>query len=505
MTRQGALLGGDLANFLDLQAISKRFGGVVALRNVDLSLPAGEVHCLVGENGSGKSTLIKIIAGVLRPEPEGRIVIEGRDYPHLNPVQSTHCGIQVIYQDLSLFPNLTVAENIAVGRHLGAPNLVNWRAVRSTAEAAMARIGADLDPNARVEDLSIASRQLVAISRAMAADARLVIMDEPTSSLTRHEVDALIRLVADLKKSGICIVFVSHRLDEVMEIAERVTVLRDGTKVGEFPAREMNDKKLATLMTGKAYAYETYASNFDASRTVLSVDRLTRLGQFEDVSLQIRAGEIVGLTGLLGSGRTEFALSLFGMNPPTSGEIRLDGRPLALKTNAQAIEEGIAYVSEDRLTLGLVLEQPISSNILVTVLDKLTNGLGLVPEAVRQRTAQSWIDDLAIKAPNAENAVKTLSGGNQQRVVLAKWMATQPKLLILDSPTVGVDIAAKDGIYEVVKSLAAKGVAILLISDEIPEVFYHSHRVLVMRRGKLVGECIPHESSEAELQAVVDA
>ena len=199
----------------------------------------------------------------------------------------------------------------------------------------------------------------------MAADARLVIMDEPTSSLTRHEVDALIRLVADLKKSGICIVFVSHRLDEVMEIAERVTVLRDGAKVGEFPAREMNDKKLATLMTGKAYAYETYASNFDASRTVLSVDRLTRLGQFEDVSLEIRAGEIVGLTGLLGSGRTEFALSLFGMNPPTSGEIRLDGKPLALKTNAQAIEEGIAYVSEDRLTLGLVLEQPISSNILV--------------------------------------------------------------------------------------------------------------------------------------------
>ena len=290
-----------------------------------------------------------------------------------------------------------------------------------------------------------------------------------------------------------------------MEIAERVTVLRDGTKVGEFPAREMNDKKLATLMTGKAYAYETYASNFDASRPVLTVDKLTRLGQFEDVSLEIRAGEIVGLTGLLGSGRTEFALSLFGMNPPTSGEIRLDGKPLALKTNAQAIEEGIAYVSEDRLTLGLVLEQPISSNILVTVLDKLSNGLGLVPEAVRQRTAQSWIDDLAIKAPNAENAVKTLSGGNQQRVVLAKWMATQPKLLILDSPTVGVDIAAKDGIYEVVKSLAAKGVAILLISDEIPEVFYHSHRVLVMRRGKLVGECIPHESSEAELQAVVDA
>ena len=494
-----------MPNFLDLQAISKRFGGVVALRNVALALPAGEVHCLVGENGSGKSTLIKIIAGVLRPEPEGRIVIEGREYPHLNPVQSTACGIQVIYQDLSLFPNLTVAENIAVGRHLGPPRLVNWRTIRATAEAAMARIGASLDPFARVEDLSIASRQLVAISRAMAADARLVIMDEPTSSLTRHEVDALVRLVADLKRSGICIVFVSHRLDEVMEIAERVTVLRDGAKVGEFPAQEMNDRKLATLMTGKAFAYETFAVDFVKSEIVLSVSRLTRVGHYEDVSLDIRAGEIVGLTGLLGSGRTEFALSLFGMNPPTSGEIRLNGKPLALKTNAQAIAEGIAYVSEDRLTLGLVLEQPIASNILITVLDKLVNGLGLVPEAERRRTAQKWIDDLAIKAPNPDNAVRTLSGGNQQRVVLAKWMATGPKLLILDSPTVGVDIAAKDGIYEVVKALAAKGVAILLISDEIPEVFYHAHRVIVMRRGRLAGERIPHASSEAELQALVDA
>lgn len=494
-----------MPNFLDLHAISKRFGGVVALRNVDLSLPAGEVHCLVGENGSGKSTLIKVIAGVLRPEPEGRVVIEGREYPHLNPVQSTACGIQVIYQDLSLFPNLTVAENIAVGRHLGPPRLVQWRTIRATAETAMARIGASLDPFARVEDLSIASRQLVAISRAMAADARLVIMDEPTSSLTRHEVDALIRLVADLKRSGICIVFVSHRLDEVMEIAERVTVLRDGAKVGDFPAQEMNDRKLATLMTGKAYAYETSALDSAKGETVLSVSGLTRTGQYEDVSLDIHAGEIVGLTGLLGSGRTEFALSLFGMNPPTSGEILLYGKPLALKTNAQAIDEGIAYVSEDRLTLGLVLEQPIASNILITVLDKLANRLGLVPEADRERTARTWIEDLAIKAPNPDNAAKTLSGGNQQRVVLAKWMATGPKLLILDSPTVGVDIAAKDGIYEVVKALAARGVAILLISDEIPEVYYHAHRVIVMRRGRLAGECIPHESLEADLQALVDA
>ena len=494
-----------MANFLELHRISKRFGGVVALRDVDLSLPAGEVHCLVGENGSGKSTLIKIIAGVLRPEPEGRIEIEGRLYPHLNPVQSTACGIQVIYQDLSLFPNLTVAENIAVKAHLGPPRLVNWQALRGIAEGAMARIGADLDPHARVEDLSIASRQLVAISRAMAADAKLVIMDEPTASLTRHEVDALIKLVAELKRSGVSTVFVSHRLDEVLEIAERVTVLRDGAKVGDFPAREMDNRKLATLMTGKAFAYETRTTNLTKAAVALSVKSLTNVGHYADVSFEIRAGEILGLTGLLGSGRTELALSLFGMNRPSSGEVRVYGRPVALASNAQAIAEGIAYVPEDRLTLGLVLEQPISSNILLTVLDKLTNAVGLVPDSTRQREARRWVQDLAIKTPNPENAVRTLSGGNQQRVVLAKWMATRPKVLILDSPTVGVDVAAKDGIYEIVRTLAAQGVAVLLISDEIPEVFYHADRVLVMRRGRIVSECEPAKSSEGELRTAVNA
>lgn len=494
-----------MAEFLDLHAISKRFGGVVALRNVDMSLEEGEVHCLVGENGSGKSTLIKIISGVLKPEQGGRIVIAGTEYRHLDPVQSTACGIQVIYQDLSLFSNLTVAENIAIGHHLGGLHLVDWRTIHATAEAAMARIGVSLDPHAKVEDLSIANRQLVGICRAMAADAKLVIMDEPTASLTRHEVDALMRLVADLKQKSICTVFVSHRLDEVMEVAERVTVLRDGAKVGDFAAKDIDDKKLALLMTGKAFAYETGEIDFSQSTTMLSVKRLTRTGHYDDISMDIRAGEIVGLTGLLGSGRTEFALSLFGMNPPTSGDILLGGKKLKLKTNRQAIDEGIAYVSEDRLTLGLVLEQPISSNILITVLDELANAFGLVEETARQSAARRWIDDLAIKAPEPERPVRTLSGGNQQRVALAKWMATKPKLLILDSPTVGVDIAAKDGIYDVVKALAARGVAVMLISDEIPEVFYHAHRVLIMRRGHLVGECFPHTSTELELRTAVNA
>jgi simple sugar transport system ATP-binding protein len=494
-----------VSRFLELSHISKRFGGVRALEDVDLTLDAGEVHCLVGENGSGKSTLIKIISGVQPPEPGGRIVIDGVEHPHLNPVESTRLGIQVIYQDLSLFPNLTVAENIAIGQHLGRVHPVDWGRIRATAFAAMERIGVALDPARPVAELSIADRQLVAICRAMAADARLVIMDEPTASLTRHEVDALLDLVRELKRRRICVVFVSHRLDEVMEVAERVTVLRDGRKVGTFEAAEMNDHRLALLMTGKEFRYDLKETDLSGREIVLAVEGLAREGEFRDVSFEVRAGEILGITGLLGSGRTELALSLFGMNPPDSGTIRLHGRPLALRSNREAIENGIAYVSEDRLTLGLVLEQPISSNMVVTILDKLAGPARLIEPGRRLGAVRRWIQDLGIKAPNPENPVKTLSGGNQQRVVLAKWMATRPKLLILDSPTVGVDISAKDGIYEVVKRLAAEGVAVILISDEIPEVLYHTHRVLIMRGGRLTGAFAPHRTSEAELKVAVNA
>lgn len=494
-----------MASFLELTNISKRFGGVQALADVSLTLEAGEVHCLVGENGSGKSTLIKIISGVQAPEPGGHIVIEGREYAHLTPAESTRCGIQVIYQDLSLFPNLTVAENIAVGQHLGGFHGVNWDRIRQVAQTAMERIDVSLDLDAKVSDLSIASRQLVAICRAMAADAKLVIMDEPTASLTRHEVDSLLALVRDLKRKNICIVFVSHRLDEVLEVAERVTVLRDGRKVGTFDASEMNNRKLGVLMTGKEFHYALSETDLSAQETVLSVRNLGRRGDYAGINLDVRSGEILGITGLLGSGRTELALSLFGMNPPETGEIRLRGKALALKSNREAIDHGIAYVSEDRLTLGLVLEQPISSNTIVTILERLARRFNLIPPDQRTETVDRWVRDLSIKVSNTENPVKTLSGGNQQRVVLAKWMATSPQLLILDSPTVGVDISAKDGIYEIVRGLAAKGVGVILISDEIPEVLYHSHRILIMRNGRITGEFDAHKSSEDELRVAVNA
>jgi simple sugar transport system ATP-binding protein len=494
-----------MAAFLELSHISKTFFGVQALRDVDFTLDEGEVHCLVGENGSGKSTLIKIISGVEVPDAGGTIAIAGQNFTHLTPHESTRLGIQVIYQDLSLFPNLTVAENIAVGNYAGGPRLVDWSKIDDIARRAMARIDVSLDLRAKVADLSIASRQLVAICRAMAHDARLVIMDEPTSSLTRHEVDALLALVRDLKAKGIATLFVSHRLNEVMEVAERVTVLRDGRKIGTFPAAEMNDKKLGHLMTGKEFSYELREIELRKLPVALSVRNLTREGEYEDISFDVHAGEILGITGLLGSGRTELALSLFGMTQPDSGTISLAGEEVRLATVRDAVDRGIAYVPEDRLKLGLVLEQSVAANIIVTVLDELAGRFNLISTAAKQRTVADWVRDLAIKVANPENPVKTLSGGNQQRVVVAKWMARKPRVLILDSPTVGVDISAKDGIYEIVKRLAGEGVAVIMISDEIPEVLYHSHRVLVMRRGRITGERIPFKSSEAELMAAVNA
>jgi simple sugar transport system ATP-binding protein len=487
-------------SLLELRDISKRFHGVQALSHVDFALQAGEVHCIVGENGSGKSTLIKIISGVYTPEPGGEIFIDGLLQPEMTPGRSTHLGIQVIYQDLSLFPNLTVAENIAIRHHLEPGRLLaNRKKIQETARYAMAKINVSLDPERRVEKLSVADRQLVAICRAIAAEARLVIMDEPTSSLTRQEVDALFAVVKDLLGKKITILFVSHRLNEVMEIAERVTVLRDGVKVGTYDAKAMDDRKLSYLMTGQEISYSSAKPEFNPDRIVLEVQGLSKKGNYRDISFRLRAGEILGVTGLLGSGRTELALSLFGMNPPESGLILVDGKGVTLTSNRQAIAEGIGYVSEDRLTLGLVMKQSVGNNIILTVLQRLLNRFSLIENQKRDVFIRERILDLHLKIGSPDIPVNTLSGGNQQRVVLAKWIATGPRVLILDAPTVGVDVAAKGGIYDIVKRLAAEGIGILLISDEVPEVLSNCHRILLMRKGRVVGEYMPAGISEEEL------
>jgi simple sugar transport system ATP-binding protein len=483
--------------FLALRGISKRFGGVQALNNVDLTIAEGEIHCLVGENGSGKSTLIKILAGVEAPDPDGEITGGGHSRAALTPGESHALGIQVIYQDLSLFPNLTVAENIAVSLHLGRPHRVRPARLREVASAAMRRLDVALDLESRVADLPISGCQLVAICRAIVADARLVIMDEPTASLTHHEVQALIRITLELKRSGVAVIFVSHRLEEVMEIADRVSVLRDGRLVGTFDAAEMTGNRLGFLMTGRAFEYQPVRPA-PPSETVLSVVGLTRAGEYRDVTFDIRAGEIVGLIGRLGAGRTELALSLFGITRPDAGEIRLHGERLRLSSNRDAITHGMVYVPEDRLGYGLVLDQPIAKNIILTVLRRLAR-FGLIPPAARRGVVEEWIRSLTIRAGHPEDAVRTLSGGNQQRVVLAKWLARNPAVLILDSPTVGVDIKAKDSIYDIVTGLAARGKAVLMISDEVAEVYYHTNRVLLMQDGCIINEFVPGQTSERRI------
>jgi simple sugar transport system ATP-binding protein len=488
------------AQFLALTGIGKRFGGTKALDAIDWSVESGEVHCLVGENGSGKSTLIKILAGVHAPDAGGIITIDGVTYDRLTPHQAKTLGIQVIFQDLSLFPNLTVLENIAIDLELGAPLKPPPRAaMREVALAALARLDAHLPLDARVGDLPVAQRQIVAICRGLATNARLLFMDEPTASLTRHEVDLLLESVRRLKEQGVAIVFVSHRLEEVVEIAERVTVLRDGRLVGTYPAAEIDDHRLAELMTGSRIEHKVQARRHDATQPTLEVRHAGRSGEFSDVSLALHPGEILGLIGLLGAGRTELALALFGMTPLESGEIRINGAPLKLRTNQDAVQAGIAYVSEDRLSLGLNLRQSIADNVSVTVLDDLTGRFGLISPGDRSRMAVGWVERLGIRISHVDAPVHTLSGGNQQRVVLAKWLATDPKVLILDSPTVGVDIRNKQGIYDMVRELAARGVAILLISDEVPEVYFNADRILHMRDGRIAESFVPGETSEQAL------
>ena len=490
---------------VDLRQISRRFGGVRALSEVNFEVLAGEVHCLAGENGCGKSTLIKILSGVLSPD-SGRITLAGKSHTNLSPVVSQAAGVQIIYQDLSLFPNLTVAENIAFHRYPHAIfRPVNHAAMHREARAAMARLNIQLPLDQIVEELPIASRQLVAICRTLATDARLIVMDEPTASLTHQESDALLAVIRMLKSEGIATVLVSHRLDDMMRIGDRVTVLRDGCNIGTYAMRELRRARLGELISGQQHVASLKPALTNDAAPVLEVRGLTRRGHYTDINLTVRPGEILGITGRLGSGRTELALTLFGMNPADSGEILIDGEPVTVASNRAAINKGIGYVSEDRLSLGLVMPQSIAENSIVTVLDRLRGSSGLIDARKREDEISHWIGALKIKTNTGERPVRELSGGNQQRVVLAKWLATKPRVLILDSPTVGVDVGAKAGLFRIIDELAARGLAIILISDEAEEVLQQSHRVLVMLGGRITSRHAPAEISEDQLREAINA
>jgi simple sugar transport system ATP-binding protein len=477
-------------HFLEARNVSKAYAGVQALDDVTLHIGRGAVHCLVGENGSGKSTLIKVIGGVVTPDT-GELVYDGTAYSHVRAIDAIREGVQIIYQDLSLFPNLSVAENISLNQMVEQRKTVLSRSeMREVAAEALDEIDEKIDLDAVVGDLSMAKKQVVAITRALTQDARLIIMDEPTSAITREEVEHLFSVIHKLKDKGIATLFVSHKLNEVFEIAETVTVLRDGRKVGDFEAAELDNDRLTYLMTGQQVESEHYV--YDAQETdtppVLEVRNLTRTGEFEDISFKLESGEILGITGLIGSGRTEVALSVFGLTHPESGEILIDGEPRKIRSPRAATKYGISYLPEDRLTQGIFQHQSIGNNIVITVLKRFLGALGLIQAERKAESERSWIERLSIKTPTKDAPASSLSGGNQQRVVIAKWLATDPKVFILDGPTIGIDIASKGAIHQTIRDLARNGMAIIMISDEIDEVLKNCNRVLIMKKGRIASE-----------------
>ncbi len=486
---------------LKVQNISKSYVGVQALDNVSMSINKGEIQSLVGENGSGKSTLIKIIAGVVKPD-EGEIIINGKRFQNLYAIDSISEGIQVIYQDLSLFPNLSVAENISLNQMIERKKrFINWKEIKSIATEELSNIKKELDLNERVENISIANKQLVAICRALTQDAKLIIMDEPTTAITKGEIDRLFSVILALKKKGISTLFVSHKLGEVLQISEKVTVLRDGKKVGEYNTDELDNDTLSFYMSGKKIVSSAfdYKEKEHRQETLLEVRNLSKIGNFMDINFKLQPGEIIGITGILGSGRTELALSLFGLNKPDSGEIYINGKLVKINSPQNAIDLGLGYLPEDRLNQGLFVKQSIQDNAIVTILKRLLNKFRLLSDSKKYKSAKEWVEELNVITPSLEAAAQALSGGNQQRLVIAKWLATNPKIFILDSPTVGIDIASKSNIHNIIKGLANKGMGVIIISDEIPEIIHNCNRVVVMKEGRIVKEVDTADITEDEL------
>lgn len=506
--------GGDTASsFLEVLNVRKSFGGVQALKNVSLKLRAGEISHLMGENGCGKSTLIKIISGA-QPATEGTMLIDGlpvgRVAGDLGPIGALRAGIETVYQDLSLLPNLSVAENVALtGQLVAAGGRLTRRlhlsALRETAAQALAQVHLPTTReflDRRTDTLPLASRQLVAIARAIAAEARLVIMDEPTTSLTRHEVENLLEVVTKLLDRSVSILFVTHKLDEIKSLGGRAIIMRDGTVVAERDVCTTSKSEISQLMTGRAISEDRYRSHPTIGEALLEVSGLSAEA-FRDISLEVHRGEIVGITGLLDSGRNELALALSGVRPADAGTMRLDGRDIRLPTPAAAIAAGIGYVPEDRLTEGLFLEKPIQDNITLPVLDRLRHAFGMISRKQARRLAQDKIADLQIVAPDVSVPVQSLSGGNQQRVLIGRWLTIDPRLLILHGPTVGVDVGSKDTIFRIIQKLAEDGMGVIIISDDLPELLQNCDRILVMRRGAIVAERNAEHVSEDDLYRIM--
>jgi ABC-type sugar transport system ATPase subunit len=496
MSQHDGAIDAPAAPVLAVEGLEKSFPGVRALAGVGFDVRAGEVHALLGENGAGKSTLIKIVSGVYRPDA-GTVRVDGREVHFASPHEAQAAGIATVYQELLLFPDLTVAENVFLGH---APRTrwggVDWPAMRAHAAEILASLDIhDLDVTAPVRSLSVANRQRVEIAKALSLDARVLIMDEPTAALTEADVARLFELVRRLKARGVGVVYISHRMAEIFALADRVTVLRDGQHVGTKAVRATSEPELIAMMVGRTIDHLFPKGAARVGEPVLEVRNLVAPPVVKGVSLTVRAGEIVGLAGLIGSGRSELAQAIFGMAPTAAGEIRIAGRPVRIASASDAKRHGIAYVPEDRGTQGLVRPMTVRDNVSLAVLRKIAPR-SFIDRRAEDELAQGAIRRFNIRAYGPEQTVGKLSGGNQQKVVLGKWLATEPKLLIMDEPTRGIDVGAKAEIHRLMSELAAAGLAVLMISSELPEILGMSDRILVMREGRIVAELARGEADQ---------
>lgn len=481
---------------IEMKDISKSFPGARVLSGVNFSLVAGEIHALMGENGAGKSTLMKILGGIYSRD-DGSLFVKGKECDITSPRMARELGIAMIHQELNMIPELSVAENMFMGREItyGRTGWVNRAAMRRQSAAYLTELGIDISPQTIVKDLSVGQQQMVEIAKALSMRADILVLDEPTAALTERESESLFQVIHSLRGKGVGMVYISHRMEEIFQICDRVTVLRDGVSIDTKEIRETSMEELVKMMVGREIKERFPKINIPIGPERLRVKGLTQVGVLHDISFQVHSGEILGVAGLMGAGRSEVAKALFGAEPRDRGEIWLDGKLVTIKGPIDAIQAGIALVTEDRKGEGLILSQSIQGNLALPNLKRVSS-YGWVSGAVEKKLSDQTIKQLQIKASSAEQIVGTLSGGNQQKVVIGKWLATKPNVLILDEPTRGVDVGAKKEIYDLMNQLVQEGVAIIMISSELPEILGMSDRILVMSEGRVVGHFNREEATQ---------
>lgn len=487
---------------LRLKGVKKQFPGVMALDGVNFDLKPGEIHALVGENGAGKTTLIKIISGVYQPD-SGEIIYKGRKIIIQNPRYAQDLGIVAIHQEPNLYPDLSVLENIYIGHQptKGPYKFIDWKKMRAQAEEIFKVLKINLDLDIPVGNLNIANQQLVQIARALSQRAQVLIMDEPTSSLSQKERETLFEIVQKIRNQGVAIIYITHRLEEVFILADRVTVLRDGKYIGTYPVSEVSPQFLINLMVGRSLTHLFPKEKVEIGEPLLRVRNLTRKNCFYDITFEVRRGEILGIAGLVGAGRSELAQAIFGIVPAEEGEIEVNGKKVNIRNPWDALAVGIAYLPEDRHRQGIIGPLKVRENISLAILEQLCK-LGIISVQRERELAEEFVEQLDIRTPSVEQVVANLSGGNQQKVVLARWLASKPRIFIMDEPTRGIDVATKAEIHRLMNQFAKEGMGIVMISSELPEILGLSDRIIIMREGRIVGELVREEATQERIMSL---